>query len=214
MKEDIKNFFYINNNNIDKDIDSNNNDDNRISKLNPEIKYIIENTTKYKYYKIKTNKYNNYSQPYFPYGAIYPIAPLNSNIISKGKEEQNKKNFYEIFKKENSVDLYQESNSMSHLSTTSEGEQGISTNFNNYFFYQSFPENKKKFKKDNNKNEKFYESIKKGINDISDYLNYNKNNNISLACYYYCRININEEDEYCLRVKIQQIIDNKEVIKK
>ena len=33
-------------------------------------------------------------------------------------------------KKENSIDLYQESNSMSHLSTTSEGEQAINTNYN------------------------------------------------------------------------------------
>ena len=32
---------------------------------------------------------------------------------------------YDSFKNENSLDLYQESNSMSHLSTTSEGDQGI-----------------------------------------------------------------------------------------
>lgn len=104
---------------------------------------------------------------------------------------------------------------MSHLSTTSEGEQGINTNFNNYFFYHSFPENKKIMKKDSNKNEKFYDSIKKGIKDISDCLNYNKNNNMSLACYYFCDININKEDESFLAVKIQKLIDNnKEIIKK
>lgn len=111
-------------------------------------------------------------------------------------------------KKENSFDLYQESNSMSHLSTTSEGEQGINSNYNNYLFYKTFPQEKiiKKHKV-NNKNENLYESIKKGIKEISDLYNNNKNNIISISCYYFCNINMEEEDKSYLEKKIQQFID-------
>ena len=119
-------------------------------------------------------------------------------------------------KKENSIDLYQESNSMSHLSTTSKGEQAINTNYNSYFFYESFTEEKKINKnKYNNKNGKLYESIKKGINEISDLYNNNKNNVISISCYYFCNINMDEKENQCFEDKIQKFINNyKNVIKK
>ena len=111
------------------------------------------------------------------------------------------------------MDLYQETNSMSHLSTASEGEQGINSNYNNYYFYKFFSEeqktNKKKdINKNENKKENIYESIKKGIKDISDLLNTNKNYAVSLSCYYYCDINMDEEDELYLKSKIQQCINN------
>ena len=78
------------------------------------------------------------------------------------KEEKNNNKYgNENNKIENSIDFYHESNSMSHLSTTSEGEQGINSNYNNYIFYQSFSEDKNKKNKNNYKNENLYESIKK-----------------------------------------------------
>lgn len=100
---------------------------------------------------------------------------------------------------------------MSHLSTTSEGEQGINSNYNNYIFYQSFSEYKNK---NNHKNENLYESIKKGINDISYFYNHNKNNEILPSCYYFCDVKIDDEEKYYLTNKIQQFINNyKKLIK-
>ncbi len=95
---------------------------------------------------------------------------------------------------------------MSHLSTTSEGDQG--NNYNNIYFYQYNEEKMKNNKK--NKNKDLYESIKTGIKDISDCFNSNQNENnvISFACYYYCDIHMNNENEFFLGVKIQQLIDD------
>ena len=100
---------------------------------------------------------------------------------------------------------------MSHLSTASEGEQGINSNHNNYYFYKSFSEEQKINKKNNidkNNNENIYDSLKKGIKDIYDCQNSNKNYIISLSCYYYCDINMDEEDEIYLNNKIQQFVNN------
>ena len=99
---------------------------------------------------------------------------------------------------------------MSHLSTTSEGDQGINNNYNNYFFYQSNQERIKNNKK--NKNKDLYESIKIGIKDISNCFNSyeNESNVISFACYYFCDIHMNEEKEFFLGVKIQQLVDDYE----
>ena len=131
------------------------------------------------------------------------------------KEEKNNNKYgNENNKIENSIDFYHESNSMSHLSTTSEGEQGINSNYNNYIFYQSFSEDKNKKNKNNYKNENLYESIKKGINDISYFYNHNKNNEILLSCYYFCDVKIDDEAKYYLTNKIQQFINNyKKLIK-
>ena len=70
---------------------------------------------------------------------IIPNNKYNNNYIN----QKNRKKYNDSFKNKNSLDLYQESNSMSHLSTTSEGDQAINNNFNNYYFLQS------------NKNKKF-----------------------------------------------------------
>ena len=201
--------------NVDNKNNSNNNNINNTSKINPEIKYIIENTTKYKYFQINTNKYNNCAQPYFPYGAIFPISIYNSNSnIYNGMEEQNKnKCNKDNIKLEKNIDLYQETNSMSHLSTASEGEQGINSNYNNYYFYKSFSEEQKTNKKINlnkneNENKNIYDSIKNGIMDISNYLNSNKNNAISLSCFYHCDFNMDEEDKLYLNNKIQNFVND------
>jgi hypothetical protein len=111
----------------------------------------------------------------------------------------NNKNNYDIIKKEkeNSSDIYPESNSLSHLSTTSEGE-------NNYYFYSSKLEEKKIDKINKNKN--IYESITKGIKDISDnFIPYNIPNTISFACYYYCDVQMDEQTEFFLGAKIQNL---------
>lgn len=88
---------------------------------------------------------------------------------------------------------------MSHLSTTSDGE-------NNFYFYQPHSEEKKICKKNKNKN--LHESIKKGIKDITDNFNSNNLDNVmSLACYYYCDINMNEQQEFFLGTKIQNLVN-------
>ena len=143
-----------------------NNKNDISSKLNLEIRTIIENTTEYKNYYLKNNKFNNCSQPYFPYGAIYPITLNNSNSSDDEKEEKYSCN-NENIKTVNYIDFHQESNSLSHLSTTSEGEQGINTNYNNYFFLQSISGNKKNKTTKNKKS--LNDLIKKGFNEISFY---------------------------------------------
>ena len=164
---------------------------------------------KYNYFNYNTNKYNFYS-PFCPLGSIYNMSGIQNNIISNNKEknQKNKKKYSDSFKNENSLDLYQESNSMSHLSTTSEGDQGINNNFNNFYFFQSNQESKKANK--NNKNKNLHESIIMGIKDISDCFNSNKNesNVISFSCYYFCDIHMNNEKEFFLDVKIKQLIDD------
>ena len=111
----------------------------------------------------------------------------------------NNKNNYDIIKKEkeNSSDIYPESNSLSHLSTTSEGET-------NYYFYSSKLEEKKIDKLNKNKN--IYESITKGIKDIWDnFIPNNIPNIISFACYYYCDIHMDEQIEFFLGAKIKNL---------
>ena len=102
---------------------------------------------------------------------------------------------------------------MSHLSTTSEGEPPINYNYNNYYFYQTFPENgtiNKNNKKENKKRD-LCESIKIGIKDISDCINSNKTNIISFDCYYFCDIKMNEEEEFFIEDTIKNVINNVKV---
>ena len=81
-----------------------------------------------------------------------------------------------------------DSNSMSHLSTTSEGEQS----------------------KSNNKNENLENQINKGIKNITNCCNSNKlnSNSISLSCYYYCDIALDENKKYLLDMKMKNLIDD------
>ena len=101
---------------------------------------------------------------------------------------------------------------MSHLSTTSEGEPDINVNYNNYYIYQnSFPGkaiNKKDKNENKNKKRDLCESIKIGIKDISDCINSNKTNILSFDCYYFCEININEEEEFFFIDKIKNVIND------
>ena len=231
MKEDYINNniqiskYNINDNNINININKNHltknnfhkNYNTKTSRLNPEIKYIINHTSKF-------NNFNlNYFPPFYPLNPIYPLIDFDSNIkINNNSIQCNKYNNYvhpkntkkysDSIKTDTSLDKYQETNSMSYLSTTSEGDQGINNNINNlYFLYPSKPEEKKTNKK---KDENIYESITNGIRDISNCFNSNKNesNVISFACYYFCDINMNEEKEFFLCVKMKKMIDEYEKI--
>ena len=107
---------------------------------------------------------------------------------------------------------------MSHLSTTSEGEQVINANYNNYYICRSFPENENinknnKYEIENkniniNKKRNIYESLIIGIKDISDCINSNKTNMISFDCYYFCNINMNEEEKIFIDNNKKKIIDD------
>ena len=82
--------------------------------------------------------------------------------------------------------------SISHLSTTSEEDYNNynQVNYEKYYFNNDF--NKESL---NNKNNNLFESIQKAIKDIKDYFNSNPNKPISLACSYYCNINIKEQQK-------------------
>ena len=188
-----------------KDDNKTKNPEPKTSKINPEIKYIIENK-KYNDYDNAPNKYNFY-QPFYSLGPIYSINPFNNDLVLNVKKnysfyDSNKNNINDNIKKEkkNYYDINPETNSLSHLSTTSDGE-------NNYYFYQSHSEEKKIGKKIKNKH--LYESIKKGIKDITDNFNSNNlDNAISFACYYYCDINMDEQEELLLGTKIKNLVDD------
>ena len=109
---------------------------------------------------------------------------------------------------------------MSHLSTTSEGEQAINSTYNNYYLYQSFPENEaatinniNKYKDENkniniNKKRDILESIIIGIKDISDCINSNKTNIITFDCYYFGDIYLNEEEKICFDNNIKKAFND------
>lgn len=173
---------------------------------------MIINSSKNNKTKARPNKFNNF--PFFyPLKNINPNGIFNNNIFQTGIKRQynnftlniKNKKYNNKFKADNYKDLYQES--ISHLSTTSGGDYNNynKANNNNYYLNKNFIEEKK-----NNKNENLFESIKKGINDIKDYINSNQNNSISLSCYYYCNININEQQKKNLQILIQKSFDIKD----
>ena len=205
LKNNINNKI---NNNLIKNSNFYKNYKTKPSKINPEIEYIINHSSKFNNFNI------NFLPNFFPFNSFYSFDNYDYNLLLNDNlkpnynymSSQNSLNCNDNFKTDNSIDKYQESNSMSYLSTTSEGEQGI--NNNNKFFYHTIPEEKKLNKKCKNKNENLSESIAYGIKEISDYFNSNKNesNVISFACYYFCDINMNEEEEFFLGVNIRKII--------
>ena len=110
---------------------------------------------------------------------------------------------YQLSKKEKN----QESNSVSQLSTTSDGELNIiNNNTNNIFNYNSMMPTNKEEKKEEKLN--LRESIKKGIKDISNF--YNSNNSeacpLSLASYYHCNLTLSANEEFYLNLKMNEFI--------
>lgn len=123
-----------------------------------------------------------------------------------------------LYQQFNKKEKNQESNSVSQLSTTSDGEHNIinnNTNGNNYIYnYNSIMPINKDEKKDEKLN--LRESIKKGIKDIYNF--YNSNNSegcpLSLASYYHCNLALSANEEFYLNMKLNEFIkDSKERIK-
>ena len=113
----------------------------------------------------------------------------------------------------------QESNSVSQLSTTSDGEHNMinnntNSNYNNIYNYNSIMPINKDEKKDEKLN--LRESIKKGIKDISNFYNSNNSDScpLSLASYYHCNLALSANEEFYLNLKLNEFIkDSKERIK-
>ena len=87
-----------------------------------------------------------------------------------------------------------ESNSLSQLSTTSDGEHNIIN-------HQILNKNKEKKKEDDT----LEDSIKKGLREISDKYNSNlyTNTQFSLASLYYCNLDLDENDLNNLKNKFE-----------
>ena len=102
-------------------------------------------------------------------------------------------------------DKYQENNSFSQKSTTSEGEYNINNNHLN---------NSSKTKKEKNLNAEEY--IKQGIKNISDIYNSNplEQCHLTLACHYHCNLILTENDEYYLNLKLKDISNNYKMMNK
>ena len=107
-------------------------------------------------------------------------------------------------------EIYQESNSVSQLSTTSDGDYNIINNNNN----SNLVNNKTSKKEKNFKN--LEESIKKGIEDISNIFNSSQFEPcpLTLACYYHCDLTLSANEEYYYNLKINDIVNNFKMKKK
>ena len=94
----------------------------------------------------------------------------------------------------NNNNIYSNTNKYS-INNSIENTQESSTNDKNY--YENFGDN-------------YYESLQKGIKDISQLYNENKINKpkISLLCHYYCNIDGNEEDKEYMNNEIQKLGEN------
>ena len=87
-------------------------------------------------------------------------------------------------------------------------------NNNEYNINNSLENSQESFSEDKNYYENFgenyYDSLQKGIKDISQIYNENKINRpkISLLCSYYCNINITQDDEDFVNNEIQKLGDS------
>ena len=90
--------------------------------------------------------------------------------------------------------IYTNTNKYS-INNSIENTQESSTNDKNY--YENFGDN-------------YYESLQKGIKDISQLYNENKINKpkISLLCHYYCNIDRNEENKEYMNNELQKLGEN------
>ncbi len=124
-----------------------------------------------------------------------------------------------LYQQFNKKEKNQESNSVSQLSTTSDGEHNMinnntNSNYNNIYNYNSIMPINKDEKKDEKLN--LRESIKKGIKDISNFYNSNNSDScpLSLASYYHCNLTLSANEEFYLNLKLNEFIkDSKKRIK-
>ena len=119
-----------------------------------------------------------------------------------------------LFQQFNKKEKYQENNSFSQISTTSDGEHNIFNNTNNN--KSIIPINKDEKKEKKEKKLSLEDSIKKGIKDISNFYNSNipETCPLSLACYYHCNLNLSANEEFYLNLKLDEFIkESKERMK-
>ena len=92
------------------------------------------------------------------------------------------------------------------MSTTSDGEHNI-ININNTNNNNSIITINKEEKKEKKLN--LEELRKKGIKDISNFYNSNISETcpLSLACYYYCNLNLSANEEFYLNLKLDEFIN-------
>ena len=141
------------------------------------------------------NNTQNYSIPinYPPYPILFnsfpsnnfQYSPLSQNLLPN----YNNNSYINFSINNNSLENTQESCSTSYLSTS---EDKI---YNNY--YDNFGEN-------------YYDSLKRGIKDISNIYNKNKTNRpkVSLICNYYCNLERTPDEESYINNEIQRLSEN------
>ncbi len=151
---------------------------------------------------------------------FYSSREIDNNILLNNMQMQmNYNNFIQynniLYSNNNNIDecisndKYQESNSSSHLSTTSDGDQPtVSGNFNSKINNNESPRNNRDIKN-------LDESIKSGIKAIEDY--YNSIESIgdvaNLACFFYCDIEPNMDNNFFIKMEVQKLADNYKNIK-
>ena len=132
---------------------------------------------------------NNINNIYFNPNNI----DTNKNLINNNNQNINMGQKYMVNNPNISIEKYQESTSNSHLSTTSDGDQTISK------------------LNSSNRSEKLniLDSVKKGLKILYDKINSGDydTNNISLACYYFCNIEVKPEEQYILDNKMRRLVD-------
>lgn len=151
----------------------------------------------------KYNTINNFIDMNFQNSLFLMNENINQSLFYDNSFIKNHTNSYydnkinKVIKSNINNSHSQESNS-SYLSTTSEGGEQNNNNFCS--------------QKDKNLNE----LIKKGLKNIANYYNSNKNkkNNVSLSCNYYCNIVNEKENEYNLQIQIQNLVDNYKELEK
>lgn len=118
---------------------------------------------------------------------------INKNLINNNYNNINLGQKFMTNNSNISAEKFHESNSNSHLSTTSDGDQTISK-FNSYNKYEKL---------------NILDSIKKGLKILYDKINSEDydTSNISLACYYFCNIEVKPEDKFILDNKLRKMVD-------
>lgn len=131
---------------------------------------------------------NTFSYPLFSPSPFETLPSLNNY----NQSQQINTGFFPMINNNNSsynsLDGVQESGSGSYLSTSEGGEQNYA------LYYENFGDN-------------YCDSLKKGLTDITNLYNSQKNNRpkCSLLCNYYCNLERTSEDDAYLALQIQRL---------
>ena len=140
------------------------------------------------------NNNHNYRIPinYPPYPFLFNSFPSNNfqypPLSQSLLQNYNNNSYINFTINNNSLENTQESCSTSYLSNS---EDKINS------YYENFGDN-------------YYDSLKKGIKDISNIYNKNKNSRpkASLLCNYYCNLERTPDDENYINNEMQRLSDN------